>query len=207
MTTYSAIASTELDADSPVTDTLMARLDGNPRGMAEMDATAVSAGVLMANAWQNHDGTAGLTAIYDFAIDGAVANVTTPDFEDGFEYRVIMDDLGSAGTGVTIQCDLLRETAGTYAGAVGLITTGGGVAFLGQGEITISTPRRSGSFHRFFGSIVNGTTNAVTASTVFDYTVIHTTGQKVLRARLTSTGGNITNGRVYLLRCGEYVSR
>lgn len=40
MTTYSAIANSEVDADSPVTATLMQRLRDNPLAIQEGDATA-----------------------------------------------------------------------------------------------------------------------------------------------------------------------
>ena len=40
MTTYSAIASTEVDADSPVTATLFSKLANNPLALIEGDATA-----------------------------------------------------------------------------------------------------------------------------------------------------------------------
>lgn len=39
MTTYSAVAGSEIDSDSPITDTLMGKLASNPLAIAEADAS------------------------------------------------------------------------------------------------------------------------------------------------------------------------
>lgn len=203
MTTYSAIAGTELDADSPVTDTLMARLDANPRAVSEMDATAVSAGAFMANGWQNHDGTSGLTAVYDSAVNGTVATITTPDFEDGFEYRLF--GRLSTGAAMTLQAKAYRATSAAYSAAftVGVSATSDPVHF----DMDVRLPRAVLSSHMLRCEYVAASGNGETAATGQSTVVSHGTAQKLLRLQFLPSSGSISTGQLYMLRRGEYATR
>lgn len=55
--------------------------------------------------------------IYSFAVDGAVAEIETPDFELGYEYAVFFDGLeGDATSSTTLQIEMFRA-GNSYASA------------------------------------------------------------------------------------------
>ena len=144
------------------------------------------------------DGTDG--EIYDFSVDGALSTVTSPNFEDGYEYRFIFDGLGAEG-GVSggIRLSLYRETSAGYSGAVELAPSAG--SSRNFGILELQSVRRSLQSH-----IVASTVSSVTLTTgqgsatagAFYYT--HTTAQKILRARFDFLSANFGSGRIIMQR-------
>lgn len=98
MATYRSIAATETDPQAPVTAALMKALDMNVDATAE---GATGAPVLSAT-WHPFDminvgdGATGL--LYDRAVDAAAPTVTTPTFEDGYDYLIRLIGLAASST-------------------------------------------------------------------------------------------------------------
>lgn len=68
---WTDIPNNNIDQDSPATETLLTAIRDN----------------INAAQWNYYDDSTGV--IYDFAVDGAVSVITTPDFEDGYDYAFI----------------------------------------------------------------------------------------------------------------------
>jgi hypothetical protein len=83
MTTYAAIADSEIDAESPITDLLLSRLRDNPIAMAEGKAGAPRfRGLAAMTPAQYADlfpivSTAGATTIPTYTYSGSLSNLTT----------------------------------------------------------------------------------------------------------------------------------
>jgi hypothetical protein len=120
MTTYRAIATTETDADSPVTATLVGALANNPTAIAE----GATGAPINQTGWHPYDavmvGDGADGVFYDHSVDGSQSSVETPDFEDGYEYRVIASDVSHSG-GATNHAPVLQmylATSASYSDAV-----------------------------------------------------------------------------------------
>lgn len=63
---------------------------------------------------------------YDFDDDGVQASIETPNFEDGYEYRIIGKGLNkNGGTGLaTLRVEFYKSVDAGYSGAVALVTQG-----------------------------------------------------------------------------------
>ena len=68
---WTDISNSNIDQDSPATETLFQAIRDN----------------INASQWNYYDDSTGV--IYDFAVDGAVSVITTPDFEDGYDYGFV----------------------------------------------------------------------------------------------------------------------
>lgn len=152
--------------------------------------------------WFNHDGSTTISPIYDFAVNGAVATIVSPDFADGYEYQFIFAGLNnSAGTTFELQIELYRETTAAYATASTILTDQAAVT---KGELTIFHPRMVMNAHRIEGKLVDAANaNSVSVASwpgTIDGYIGHTTAQKLLRARFSMNSGNINAGQLYMLR-------
>lgn len=203
MTTYSAIASTEIDADSPITDALMGKLRDNPIAIAE----GASGAPYMQTAWHPYDGAAvgdGATGkIYDIAVNGSVPNFITPDFADGYEYRLQFEDVShDNGASQNVQIELYLDPLAVFTVGVslGALATN---AVLGTGAVEIQQPRllaiRHAIWSTFSGSTAN--TSGAGGGTVFYNNAPH----KILKARISMSGGNFDGGKVYMQRRRTYI--
>lgn len=137
--------------------------------------------------------------VWSFATNGAVALVTLPDFEDGWNYRCYFDRVGTtnaAGTGMRFNA--FRETAGAYAGTVSTVgTQNSGEVLFGYMEFEPS-PRLvrnemkcGGRFIRDpvgDGTIIGGSVGSVEAYGA----VKHATAQKISRVQFSWATGNFT---------------
>lgn len=156
--------------------------------------------------WFNHDGSTTISPIYDFAVNGAVATIVSPDFADGYEYQFLFAGLNnSSGTTSDLQLELYRATTAAYATASIILTDQAAVT---KGELTILHPRMVMNAHRIEGKLVdaaNANSNSVVSwpETIDGY-IGHTTAQKLLRARFSMNGGNINAGKLYMLRRADY---
>lgn len=173
-------------------------LRDNPGAMAsaESGAPVIFAGWHPYNKVSVGDGQTGL--IYDHSINGTVADIVTPDFEDGFEYRLIGSALShNSGVSTTLELELYQETSASYDSVL-LIGAADTSAILWHFDMDILTPRLVARTH-FVVSRARASNN----ESETDYQA-NSTEQKILRARLKFQAGSIDNGKVWMLRRAEY---
>ena len=156
-------------------------------------------------AWHPHNGTAvgdGATGrLWSFASDGSVSLITTPDFLDGFEYRLVFAGVQTLGLpgGSSLGFNLFRETSVNYAGHIDhpiSLNTGD---FL-DGTAEILRPRIVSTTHLLSGNLLG----SVASNLVFDSSTVvsggarHATRQKILRCQISLTPGNFTAGAIFM---------
>ena len=113
MTSYIEIPNTSIDSKSPVTDILFSALRDNPIAISEGSTDAPYAQAM----WHPYNGVTwgdGNTGeIWSFTADGLTNTFQSPNFEDGYEYRFIFEDLshdGSLAQDLDIDAYLIGET-------------------------------------------------------------------------------------------------
>lgn len=196
MTTYRTIAATETDPDSPVTSTLVIAMSDNPTSIAEAADTAPP----VQSSWHPFDqvfiGDGNTGVIYDFAVDGLVTEIDSPDFEVGFEYRFIADGLESDGAAIGVQLQAFLTTSAIFEILFSLSSgvIGGGVGF----DFWISPPMTSRLHHMIEGIAVRNDNSTVQE-------IIGGAGgsngvQTVTFIRIRSTQDNYSGGKVYMFR-------
>lgn len=202
MTTYTTIANTEIDQDSPVTQPLMTAMRDNPIAISEGSTGAP----ITAAGWHPYDmvavgdGNDGL--IYDNAVDGNVLSIETPNFADGYEYMLLIERISHNTTATAFDIDQYFETAAAYQG-VESISAAYNSGDTVSGFIHFHRPRYSSHRHFFSYSTTGGTASGgASSNTKFHY---NATAQKVLKARIDVTGTSlIDGGKVYLLRRKDF---
>lgn len=180
-TDYAALVAS-LAAGKAFTDEKAQALAENPVAILE---AATDAPVLQ-QTWHPYDmveyGDGNDGVIYDFAVDGRVASVTSPDLVDGFEYRLVIYNLFGQANGLfPVEVSLYRETSATWvlwfeiSGAINKAPN--------FKDIELLFPRVSQRYH---------------ATGAADFT----TSQKVLRLRVVATdaGNQIDNGVIKLFK-------
>lgn len=203
MTTYTAIANTEIDADSPITTTLMQSMRDNPIAISEgsTDAPVVASG------WHPYDmvtvGDGNDGAIYDSAVDGSVATVATPSFEDGYEYAIVFEALGATSTN-TINVRIYLDVAAGYSAwtTVSAAMNLGLVAGRPTGILYLPMSRMLKHVHelRWEVDLANQSTGSVSvAASVVTGARDHAGGLQI-----RASGSNIAAGKIKLLRRREY---
>lgn len=113
MADYNAILDTQIEPDAPLTAQLGAQFRDNPIAIAERAPSSP----IVVTEWHYYDAIAqadGSTGIiYDHAVDGDVATITSPDFEAGWEYGFLLEGVSrSSASGA----NLLRITSNLSAG-------------------------------------------------------------------------------------------
>jgi len=147
-------------------------------------------------------GDSGTGLIYDFGVSGAVANVVTADFEDGYEYMIVYNDLShnSGASPVNLQVELYRETSAAYSVAKQIANT------------TNNTTLISGHLHLPWVRSARTVQPGLSMSSPGSYTADAAVGfdmvsaQKALRARVSFSAGNIDAGKLYLYRRGFFAA-
>jgi hypothetical protein len=192
MATWIAPIDTETDPDAPLLSSLGKRWDNNVIAAFEGAFSAPHS----AAAWHPYngatvgDGIDGL--IYDHAVDGSVGTVETPFFEDGYEYRLLCDDVQASSNGAWV-VDLYLETSASWSqsSSDGNITAS---VSLG-GVINIYEPRRSTTTHSTDGGLSStGSTDTLSAQGA-----AIATAQKIRNARIDPSG-LMSGGRIYMHR-------
>lgn len=201
MTTWTNISNASVAVGGIPSSTTVTALRDNPAALAETSSGApvVQAGWHPYNKVTIGDGLTGL--IYDYATNGTVANVTSPDFTDGYEYRIVAHQLGcdQVGGSVRLGINLYFETDAAYR----RVSYGADVtptASFGC-DIDILCPRVSKTVQIVSGVMFASNVVAIGYDVPYDSTV-----QKTLRARVSFSGGNINGGKIWLLRRREYIS-
>jgi hypothetical protein len=142
------------------------------------------------------DGADGL--LWDFSVSGAVASVETPNFEDGFEYRFAFFGIShSDGSSRTLDVQLYRATSAAYASAVS-VTGAVAAATLLHGFVEMPTARASRQYQLLLAFVQGVSTSTLTSDM--------TTAQKVGKAKLLFSAGNLDAGQVYLFRRRSLIS-
>lgn len=203
MTTWTSISNASVAVGGIPSSTTVTALRDNPAAMAE---TATGAPVIAAG-WHPvdkvtvGDGKTGL--IYDFAVNGTVTSVVTPDFADGWEYRIVAVDISaSVVSAVRLNLDGYFQTSATYRR---LRYTGESAGSNSFGyDLEINTPRIAKVTHLASGpAYING---QISMETFDNAAFTSGTSQKLLRVRVGFTLGDVAGGKVYLFRRREYAS-
>lgn len=159
------------------------------------------------NQWEWHpynaatigDGATGV--IWDSAVNGTVASITTPDFADGYEYRLKFAEV-KHGSGVQQQVflNLYRETAAAYAGAANVFGNIATSEYL-DGVVEFLRPRIAAFIHFLVqhGSSNGRSNGSLGGSTFSGLQLQHAVSQKILKAQVSITG-SFTAGQVVLER-------
>jgi len=174
-------------------------------------AGALSGAPIDVNSWHPvdkasiGDGKTGL--LYDHSVTGNVSEVETPNFEDGYEYRIVGDNLShESGSSRALIVDCYKETSAAYDGGVSTFTLPN-TTFAGF-DWQISFPRISMVAHpmHFIGYYNLTLLSPLTNFTAGDAALYDSTPEKILKARVRYSAGNIDSGKIWLFRRREYAS-
>jgi len=195
MTAYNAITDSQCDPDAPLTSQWAYQNRDNPIAMAEGSPGApyVAAG------WHPYDGVlVGDSAdgvIYDFAVDGAVASIETPNFVDGYEYYVTFDGLDQTASNRSIE--FYMETSASWSTPFTI-----GVTFPNDSMFEIYAPRMVSNtlFFRSASVTAPGTNGTVTGPTADLYSLAMTTAQKIQKARFDAGASSFNGGKIRMFK-------
>jgi len=147
------------------------------------------------------DGKDGL--IYDFAVDGVVAEVITPDFVDGYEYRIVGNRLShNSVTTRELLLDLYKETSASYSRSFTSTQANSSALYSFDWEILLPRITSTAHFGRFV-LLIGTTFDATVATATASY---NGTPQKALNAKISFFGESIDAGKIYMFRRREYAS-
>jgi hypothetical protein len=181
-------------------------LRDNPSALAE----SASGAPVMVSGWHPHDkvsigdGKTGL--IYDFAVNGVQSSVVTPNFVDGYEYRIVAHGLqhNSGDQGLNISFYLETDARLDQVEQISDQPTTTAFGF----DMEMLLPRIPKQNHiARISAYVGSNVSSISTIGTFDSTV-----QKVLYVsiRFRSSGGSfgagIAAGKVWMFRRREYAS-
>lgn len=206
MTTWTTISNAAVAVGAIPSSSIVTALRDNPSAVAESSSGAP----VMVSGWHPYDkvsvgdGKTGL--IYDSAVNGIVSSVVTPNFADGYEYRIVAHGL-SHDSGVNgLNISFFLETDATLS-QVQQIGDEGTTSLWGF-DMEILLPRIPKTNHMArISAYVGSTISGISTIGVYDATV-----QKVLYAsiRFRTSGGSfgagIDAGKVWMFRRREYAS-
>ena len=196
-----AVSNTAIAFQKPITLQQGRALRDNPDEVRQANSGAP----YVLQEWHPHDGAtvgdgnAGL--FYDFAVHGAVASVETPNWADGYEYMVKIEDISpsSATADNPFLCQVYPETTAAYTSGVAIdaFSSGGAANYL-SAQVRFYAPRLAQTSILF--DSISGVYLGTSISTVKSdaYLVSNTVAQKLLKAKFIFTEGNIDAGRMYL---------
>jgi len=200
MTTYRLIASTETDPQAPYTSALAKAMDLNLAASLEADSTApVNQGNWHPyNKVTNGDSNDG--KFYDFAVNGLQTTVVTPDFVDGYEYRVEWYGIShNNGANQDFRVEFYREAGAAYNAAFVMLAAQAAATLL-TGQIELPNVRLSRQWNYCPWWIANTTANDTTSTNALNMVNRMTTAQKVTRLRFGFAAGSIDAGTMFLFR-------
>jgi hypothetical protein len=206
MTTWTSISNAAVAVGGIPSSTTVTALRDNPSAIAE----AASGAPVVFAGWHPHDkvtigdGKTGL--IYDHAVTGTVPSVVTPDFVDGYEYRILALGLrhnaALIGTDRKLQLEAFKQTDAVYR-LVRQSDTGVNNQDFGY-HAEFYFPRLESTSHFVMTMTYrNGSFNAQIDA---DSAMYDTPAQKILRARISFTGDSIAAGKIWMFRRREYAS-
>lgn len=198
---------TELDVNSllpgePMTSAKALAFFENPVALAE----GASSAPVVATGWHPHNltnvGGAQTGLFYDHAVNGNQSQINTPDFEDGYEYAIRMENFGATGA-ATITVAAFRSVTGSFSPEVNLIEAGNSLLW-GVLEVPFARTEKTGQGVFSATGLYRNTGNNTDFIGALGIPYGVSTAQKTTRIRFAGTTFN--SGRLYLLRRREYVS-
>lgn len=206
MTTWTSISNAAVAVGGIPSSTTVTALRDNPSAIAE----ASSGAPVMVSGWHPYDkvsigdGKTGL--IYDHAVTGTVPNVVTPDFVDGYEYRVLALGLrhnaALIATDRRLQLEAFKQTDAVYR-LVRQSDAGVNNQDFGY-HAEFYFPRLESTSH--FVMTMTYRNGSFSSNIDADSAMYDTPAQKILRARISFTGDSIAAGKIWMFRRREYAS-
>lgn len=193
--TWTTIVSTETDPKAPLKSSLVKRMVANP--IAAMQGAA---GAPYNQAcWHPYDGEiegdGADGVIYDFSVDGVVASVTTPDFEENYDYCVLFEEVShNNGTVTGFRLDLNGSVSGYITGAS---TPTVNNSALSSGYMLITNPYSLSNSHGMYLCISETAGIASAGTSVMQRGA---TKERILNGRIRSTSGSIDAGKLYMMK-------
>jgi hypothetical protein len=195
MATWTSISNAAVAVGGIPSSTTVTALRDNPSAIAE---TASGAPVVFSG-WHPYDkvtiGDGKDGVIYDFSVSGASTNFETPNFVDGYEYRLF----GTLDGFTSIE--LYREVTADW------IPSSTTTVLSGWHDYEISMPRVPKLQHLMIGAYSRtGTNTGVSVAAKFpsasgaDGSVLN----KILKARFVGTGSS--GAKIWMFRRREYAS-
>lgn len=203
MATWTTISNAAVAVGGIPSSTTVTALRDNPVAMAESasGSPVIFAGWHPVDKVTVGDGKTGL--IYDAAINGTVPSVVSPDFEDGYEYRIVARDISHTNLGdARIWIDGFYETDAAYY-LMGLSAAAGASTRFGC-DVNFLMPRVPSFGHMLQYTTYESTT--ILQGTDIQTTAYQSPAQKILRARIRFSAGNIDAGKIWFFRRREYAS-
>jgi hypothetical protein len=203
MTTWTDISNPAVAVGGIPSSTTVTALRDNPVALAE----AASGAPVMVSGWHPYNkvtvGDSNTGVIYDSSIDGTVAEIVTPDFEDGYEYRIIATDLShNSGSNRTLLLQHYYQSEASYRTAYTTTADSASNPFDMDAEIILPRLSRPGHFVR-----VQAATDGVASAAANGFSDPSGGGSdRVLKVKLIFSAGSIDGGKVYMLRRREYLS-
>lgn len=201
MTTYREIAETETDPEAALTSDLFKALQKNLLAGLEGDLTAP------VNQWDWHPfnkvtvGDANDGRIWGFTANGAVASIITPDFQEGYDYKLSHQFIARTDGGgglISHNLQFFYENLGNYDTTTRVTPATAGMGIAGGlpwsfGSLILINPRRQDHLIEYaetgtLAGISTGTSQA-TAVGLFS-----TTPDRALRARIIPSNGGVISG-------------
>jgi hypothetical protein len=203
MSTWTTISNAAVAVGGIPSSSTVTALRDNPVAIAgaATGAPVVVAGWHPVDKTNVGDGAAGL--IYDNAVNGNVAEVVTPDFEDGYEYRLIGTQLTHSiapPASRTLSIQAFRQTAASYVTAYTTATSVNTTTFF-HIDAEFVFPRLALQTHLIRVMATNGLSLDGNANGAFA-----TSTEKILRAKFLFSSGNVASGKIYMFRRREYAS-
>lgn len=203
MTTYSTISNPAVAVGGIPSSATVTALRDNPIAIAE----SASGAPILSAGWHPYDkvsvgdGTTGL--LYDHTVNGTQATITTPDFEDGWEYKIVGRAVGHTnGTARSLYIKVYSSSYIDYK-----ITQTTSNARMISFEAEIYSPRVAQMQHvGLFVSSLTSPEDTPRMSTFDirpdDFDFGGTSPYKLLRAQLTFANGVVpfAYGKVWCLR-------
>jgi len=146
---------------------------------------------------------------YDYATSGATANIVTPTFDLGYEYKLVFDGLSTnSGASPNMIVGLYGGTASAYSEFTTTDTWASGSTVAKSGEVTLGVISQSRRIH--FATAEMSTFSTITASattTTNSMAFKFAAANVVTKVRLRfSDASSFDDGTVKLLRRREYVT-
>ena len=206
MTTYNdaAVSDASIAFQKPITLQQGRALRNNPIAAFE----GANGSPYTAAGWHPYDGvTVGDGAdgvIYDFAVDGALGAVISPNFVDGYEYQFIFDGI-SINSAQDLTAEWYMETSAAYSSPYVLqsFATGAGTTRV-WGLLTAVRPRIAALGFIFPVDAINkvvGNASGIAFDGLANGYVTRSVAQKVLNARFDITGtGTFDAGKIIMMK-------
>lgn len=209
MTTWTTIVNAAVNVGGiPASSTVTAFRD-NPIAIAEQS----SGSPVLFSGWQAYDkvsnGDAARGLLWDFAVSGTRTSVETPNFEDGWEYRIVGINLSASSGNGACRVEIYGETSASFETFLNYGNMPAGDFSSFDAEFLLPRLVKNAHHARSNGGYYTTSSSTWTENTVTTVTKYFATAQKVLKVRALigpAPGTSLDAGKVYLFRRREYAS-